>query len=79
MSTTSLDGIQVDNSFHFHGPLLYTGGYGADEALQLATAVHIADGTPAAAPPPALQVATGYLLDGIQHAVRVTGGCQRRV
>ena len=64
--------MQGDGSFHFHGPILYAGGYGGDYALQISTMAKLASGT-AFEPPAASDTVRAtfdtYLLDGQQHFV----------
>ena len=70
ITVTSGDGIQEDGSFHFHGAQLYTGGYGADEAVQLATNCQLMSGISAFAPPAdTLAVVAMYLLNGTQYVL----------
>ena len=65
------DGIQIDGSFHFHGAQLYTGGYGADEATQLATLCQLTSGLASFEPTPdAFDVVSLYLLNGTQYILR---------
>jgi len=74
------DGIEVDGSFHFHGKILYSGGYGGDEALQLSESVNWTAGTAWAPPTAALKVFATYMLDGQRWMVRSSkdaGGVQR--
>lgn len=68
------DGVQVDGSFHFHGAILYAGGYGADFALQITTIASIASGTKYQAPAEVMKVFDIYLLDGTQYFVIDTPG-----
>eukprot|EP00051_Salpingoeca_urceolata_P009587 m.116150 g.116150 ORF g.116150 m.116150 type:complete len:792 (+) comp16373_c0_seq1:88-2463(+) len=70
---TQDDGVQIDSSFHFHGPLLYTGGYGGDFALNLAVYANLTVGTSCAPTGQPLQVLIDYLLDGQQYAIRGNG------
>jgi hypothetical protein len=60
---------QHDGSFHFHGAILYAGGYGADYALQLATMAGFSAGTAFRADKGAMDVITTYLLDGQQASI----------
>jgi hypothetical protein len=66
---TSGEGVQADGSFHFHGDILYSGGYGADYAINLAVFTNISAGTSYQIPPDALEVLSMYLLDGQQYMV----------
>lgn len=70
INITTGDGVQADGSFHFHGAILYSGGYGADFALQLATYVNLAAGTMFAVTDAAMSVLDTYLLDGQQYFMR---------
>lgn len=71
IAITTGDGIQADGSFHFHGNQLYSGGYGADEAVQLATICQLTSGLAGFAPPPAaFDIVSLYLLNGTQYILR---------
>ena len=63
------EGIQVDGSFHQHGPMLYSGGYGESFAGELVRFARVARGT-ALFPAEALAVLVDYILDGQQWMVR---------
>lgn len=63
------EGIQVDGSFHQHGSMLYSGGYGESFAGDLVRFAHIARGTQLF-PAEALGVLVDYILDGQQWMVR---------
>eukprot|EP00045_Choanoeca_perplexa_P005667 m.47631 g.47631 ORF g.47631 m.47631 type:complete len:1103 (-) comp13238_c0_seq2:113-3421(-) len=67
---TTGDGPQPDGSFHFHGPQLYTGGYGGDYALQLMTIAGISSNTAFQMTPNASTVLFDTLLQGQQYAIR---------
>jgi chondroitin AC lyase len=58
------DGIQEDYSFHQHGPLLYTGGYGREFTEDVAEYIWITRGTRYQIPPSCLDAFSGYLLEG---------------
>jgi chondroitin AC lyase len=64
------EAIQADRSFHQHGPILYTGGYGAGFASDCAQFVVVADQTKFAAPKEKFDILMSYLLDGVQWMVR---------
>ena len=63
------EGVQPDGSFHFHGDILYSGGYGADYAINLAVFANITAGTSYQIPAPAMEILSMYLLEGQQHMV----------
>ena len=60
------DGVQADGSFHFHGHILYSGGYGGDYALQITTLAKLASDTSFQPPQATLKVYNTYILDGQQ-------------
>lgn len=62
---TAGDGIQSDASFHQHGPQLYTGGYGAAFASDVARYMLMTRGTLYALPPAAADALANYVADGI--------------
>jgi len=64
-AVTSGDGIQSDDSFHQHGPQLYTGGYGGSFANDVARYALVTRGTDAALPPKAMATFRDYLANGI--------------
>lgn len=64
------EGIQPDFSFHQHGAQLYSGGYGLGFAVDIPRLAALARDTAFAFPPRAVEVITGYLLDGQQWMVR---------
>ena len=64
------EGIQVDFSFHQHGPQLYSGGYGRGFAVMGAEFIHYARETCFAAPDEVVGVMKAYLLDGQQWMMR---------
>ena len=59
------EGIKPDGSFHHHGAQLYTGGYGASFAHDVARYVVLTTNTPFALPPASLASFADYLVDGI--------------
>lgn len=63
------EGIQVDGSFHQHGSMLYSGGYGESFAGDLARFAYVARGTELF-PSEALEVLVSFILDGQQWMVR---------
>eukprot|EP00039_Didymoeca_costata_P023568 m.7542 g.7542 ORF g.7542 m.7542 type:complete len:804 (+) comp3731_c0_seq1:84-2495(+) len=63
------DGIQPDGSFHFHGDILYAGGYGGDYALQIVSMAQLASGTAFQPPQAKLSVFDTYILDGQQYFI----------
>ena len=58
------EGIQEDYSFHQHGPLLYTGGYGRGFTEDVAEYIWITRGTHYQVPGAGLDAFAGYVLDG---------------
>ena len=58
------EGIKEDYSFHQHGPLLYTGGYGRGFSEDVAEYIWIARGTRYAIPEAGLDAFAHYVLDG---------------
>ncbi len=66
------EGIQRDASFHQHGALLYSGGYGAGFTSDVARFQDYARGTRWALPPEKENILEAYVLDGQQWMVRGT-------
>ena len=64
-ATTAGDGIQIDSSFHQHGPQLYTGGYGGSFAYDVSRLVLLLRNSEFAPAPAALQSFANYVADGI--------------
>lgn len=64
------EGIQPDMSFHQHGKLLYSGGYGQGFAGDVGRLIALAAGTPFAVPAPVVERFTRYVLDGCRWMVR---------
>jgi len=62
---TSGDGIQIDSSFHQHGSQLYTGGYGASFANDVARYALLTRGTEYQLTPDAFASFSNYVADGI--------------
>lgn len=58
------EGIKEDSSFHQHGPLLYTGGYGRGFTEDVAAYVWITRDTRYQLPGAGLTAFAGYVLDG---------------
>jgi hypothetical protein len=57
------EGIKEDYSFHQHGPLLYTGGYGADFTDDVAQYIWITRGTPYEIPRANFETFAHYIMD----------------
>jgi chondroitin AC lyase len=70
---TEDEGIQDDFSFHQHGALLYSGGYGSAKAVDLAFRMYTVHGTPWAFNDTDVRFLTDFLLDGLQWAVHGGG------
>jgi chondroitin AC lyase len=64
------DGIQSDDSFHQHGPLLYNYGYGSDFASDIVKLVAMAHGTEIPVPPDKVAIFNSYMLDGTRWMAR---------
>lgn len=64
-ATTTADGIQIDSSFHQHGPQLYTGGYGGSFAYDVARLALLLRNSEFALAPAALTSFSNYVADGI--------------
>jgi chondroitin AC lyase len=64
------EGIQPDMSFHQHGRLLYSGGYGQGFAADTARYLWLAHGTPFEWPAHTAALLTRFLLDGSRWMVR---------
>ena len=64
------EGVQADGSFHQHGNVLYTGGYGQGFATDLAHLAACAEDTPFAIPEARRNILSSYVLDGQQWMVR---------
>ncbi len=67
---TQGEGIQADFSFHQHGPLLYSGGYGGAFVGEMARWAYALAGTPYALPDPKVQILANTLLEGEQFMIR---------
>jgi len=66
---TTGEGVQPDFSFHQHGALLYSGGYGRGYAISGPHLARLAAGTRWAFPAEKIDILAGYLLDGEQWMV----------
>ena len=64
------EGIQVDASYHFHGPQLYSGGYGRAHGMTIARLMAVVAGTRFAAPPETVEAFSHFILDGSQWMIR---------
>lgn len=77
------EGIQPDLSFHQHGKLLYSGGYGQGFAADVARLMAVAAGTPFAWPPELVARHVAFVLDGCAWMVRgctfEPGACGREI
>lgn len=67
---TPKEGIQTDYSFHQHGPILYSGGYGLGFTQNLAQLIRLAQGTPYAFPSEKTALFSDFLLNGQQWMIR---------
>ena len=64
------EGIQADSSYHFHGPQLYSGGYGRGHGMTIARLMAVVAGTRFAAPPETVEAFSHFILDGSQWMIR---------
>ncbi len=64
------EGIQADASYHFHGPQLYSGGYGRGQGMTIARLMAVVAGTRFAAPPETVEAFSHFILDGSQWMIR---------
>ncbi len=64
------EGIQADASYHFHGPQLYSGGYGCSHGMTIARLMAVVAGTRLAAPPETVEAFSHFILDGSQWMIR---------
>ncbi|HOW64208.1 MAG TPA: polysaccharide lyase 8 family protein [Candidatus Paceibacterota bacterium] len=64
------EGIQADYSFHQHGPLLYSGGYGLAFAMDCARFLALTRGTRFVPTHDQLAILERYFLDGLQWMIR---------
>ena len=67
---TAADGIQIDRSFHQHGPQLYTGGYGGSFANDVARYALLTRGSEFALPAASLGGFADYVADGIAWSLQ---------
>ncbi len=67
---TDKEGIQADNSFHQHGAMLYSFGYGKAFVMRAASYVYLAKGTAWEFPKAKEQILSNYLLEGQQWMTR---------
>lgn len=70
IATGTGDTIQVDASYHFHGPQLYSGGYGRGFAERTSRLIAMTAGTRFAAPTEKIELFTRFVLDGSQWMLR---------
>ena len=64
--STTEEGVMADYSFHQHGAQLYTGGYGAGFAQDLAKYILFAGTTSAQLSPAGLALVEGYLVESVR-------------
>lgn len=64
------EAIQVDNSFHCHGHLLYSNGYGASLFRDMSFWIDTLAGTTFALPQPVIDLMATYMLDGLRWMMR---------
>ena len=67
---TVADGIQIDRSFHQHGPQLYTGGYGGSFANDVSRYALLTRNSEFALPAAALSGFADYVADGIAWSLQ---------
>ena len=67
---TTGEGVQPDLSFHQHGPLLYSAGYGVSFSIDCAEAAFLARGTGYAFSPEKIDILSRHILDGQQWMIR---------
>jgi chondroitin AC lyase len=67
---SSLEGIQDDFSFHQHGAMLYSGGYGLSFTRNIGSLIKLAEDTPFQFPEDRIRIFSGYVLDGQQWMIR---------
>ena len=70
IQVTRDEGVQPDFSFHQHGPLLYSGGYGAAYAQDSMSLLAITRDTSFAPSLEQIQILVQYMLDGEQWMTR---------
>lgn len=64
------EAIQVDNTFHCHGNLLYTNGYGASLFRDMSFWIDTLAGTDFALPQSVIDLMAEYMLDGTRWMIR---------
>lgn len=64
------EGIQYDYSFHQHGPILYSGGYGLGFTTEICKLENWSHGTSYQFPPERINIISAYILDGQQWMIR---------
>jgi chondroitin AC lyase len=67
---TTDEGIQPDYSFHQHGAILYSGGYGLSFTRNVGQLIRLVQGTPYQFPADKKAVFDTYVLDGQQWMIR---------
>ncbi len=67
---SSGEGIQYDYSFHQHGSILYSGGYGLGFSTDIAKLLVWAQGTRYQFPDEKIKIFSSYILDGQQWMLR---------
>jgi chondroitin AC lyase len=70
IGTPPQEGVQVDFSFHQHGNVIYSGGYGQGFSSDSARLFAAAHGTRFQAPPQVMDILGSYLLDGQRWMIR---------
>jgi chondroitin AC lyase len=70
VAITQREGIQVDHSFHQHGPQLYTGTYGLGLLMDSVRMARLLAETPWAYNSERLQLLSDYALEGVRPLVR---------
>ncbi|MCD4826038.1 MAG: hypothetical protein K8S55_15720 [Phycisphaerae bacterium] len=64
ISRPGKDGVQPDFSFLFHGPLLYSGGYGQSYIAELAKLVYVSSDTKFSIPAEQMKILRDFILEG---------------
>jgi chondroitin AC lyase len=70
VKVSNSEGIQYDYSFHQHGTILYSGGYGLGFTNEICKLVNWSFGTRFQFPPAQIKIITSYILEGQQWMVR---------
>lgn len=73
LRTTEGEGIQDDLSFHQHGPLPYTGGYGRSLVTEVTRWLHAVHGTPWAFGAEETRLLVDHVLDGHRPVIHGDG------